>query len=189
MKGFAIPLLSVIFVTLIVGSTESVVADHISLGGQGIFKDENNVNITPSKDSKYLIHLQVVVRDQGQLVSVSEAKHGSFIPHEVTDHVFDTLLGKKEIIMIDKIRYEKVEYTVSDVATSVSMHDQLSFWSIEFCIKTKEHSNADQREASGAFHLLYGTACIPIFQTITPHISLGENDIFTLHWTILREIN
>ena len=177
MKGFAIPLLSVIFVTLIVGSTESVVADHISLGGQGIFKDENNVNLAASKDSKYLIHLQVVVRDQGQLVSVSEAKHGSFIPHEVTDHVFDTLLGKKEIIMIDKIRYEKVEYTVSDVATSVSMHDQLSFWSIEFCIKTKEHGNEQ------------GISCIPIFQTITPHISLGENDIFTLHWTILREIN
>ena len=181
MKGFAIPLLSVIFVTLIVGSTESVVADHISLGGQGIFQDENNVNIAPSKDSKYLIHLQVVVRDQGQLVSVSEAKHGSFIPHEVTDHVFDTLLGKKEIIMIDKIRYEKVEYTFSDIAHqfsfSKSMHDQLSFWSIEFCIKTKEHGNEQ------------GISCIPIFQTITPHIFLGENDIFTLHWTILREIN
>ena len=180
MKGFAIPLLSVIFVTLIVGSTESVVADH-SLGGQGIFKDENNVNLAASKDSKYLIHLQVVVRDQGQLVSVSEAKHGSFIPHEVTDYVFDTLLGKKEIIMIDKIRYEKVEYTFSDIAHqfsfSKSMHDQLSFWSIEFCIKTKEHGNEQ------------GISCIPIFQTITPHISLGENDIFTLHWTILREIN
>lgn len=177
MKGFAIPLLSVIFVTLIVGSTESVVADHISLGGQGIFQDENNVNIAPSKDSKYLIHLQVIVRDQGQLVSVSEAKHGDFIPHEVTDYVFDTLLGKKEIIMIDKIRYEKVEHTISNVATNVPIHDQLSFWSIEFCLKTKEHSDANQR------------ACIPVFQTITPHISLGENDIFTLHWTILREIN
>ena len=177
MKGFAIPLLSVIFVTLIVGSTESVVADHISLGGQGIFQDENNVNIAPSKDSKYLIHLQVIVRDQGQLVSVSEAKHGDFIPHEVTDYVFDTLLGKKEIVVIDGIKYEKVEHTVSDVATNVSMHDMQSFWSIEFCIKTKEHGNEQ------------GISCIPIFQTITPHISLGENDIFTLHWTILREIN
>ena len=180
MKGFTIPLLSIIFVALIAGSTESVVADH-SLGGQGIFKDENNVNIASSKDSKYLIHLQVVVRDQGQLVSVSEVKHGSFIPHEVTDYVFDTLLGKKEIVTIDKIRYEKVEHTFSHDAGQfpfrTSIHDQLSLWSFEFCIKTKEHGNEQ------------GISCIPIFQTNTPHIQLGENDIFTLHWTILREIN
>ena len=180
MKGFAIPLLSIIFVTLIVGSTGSVVADH-SLGGQGIFKDENNVNLASTKDSKYLIHLQVVVRDEGQLVSVSEATHGSIIPHEVTDYIFDEYLGKKEIVIIDKIKYEKVQYTkvhdVQQFSFRKSFHDVQSFWAIEYCIKTNEHGNEQ------------GISCIPIFQTITPHISLGEYDIFTLHWTILREIN
>ena len=62
MKGFVTLLLGVIFVTLIAGSTESVAADH-SLEGQGIFKDENSINFVSTKDSKYQIHLQVVVRE------------------------------------------------------------------------------------------------------------------------------
>ena len=161
MKGFAIPLLSIIFVTLIVGSTGSVVADH-SLGGQGIFKDENNVNLASTKDSKYLIHLQVVVRDEGQLVSVSEATHGSIIPHEITDYIFDEYLGKKEIVIIDKMKYEKAQFTMShDVqqfSFTTSSHDVQSFWAIEICIKTNEHGNEQ------------GISCIPVFQTMTSHI-------------------
>ena len=86
MKIFTISLLSVIFVTLLVGSIESVIADHITEAGQGIFKDENNVNLTSNKDSKYLIHLQVEVRNtQNQLISISEATQGMYIPHKVTD--------------------------------------------------------------------------------------------------------
>ena len=129
-------------------------------------------------DSEYIMHIQVEVRNaQDQLVSVTESIFGNHVHHEIPDHVFDSIIAQKEIAVIDGIKYEKVEHTVSDVATNISMHDMQSFWSIEFCIKTKEHSNADQKR------------CIPIFQTITPHIFLGENDIFTLHWTILREIN
>ena len=179
MKGFAIPLLGVIFVTLIAGSIESVVADH-SLEGKGIFKDENNVNLASSKDSKYLIHLQVVVRDEGQLVSVSETIQGSYIPHKVTDYVFDTLMGEKEIITIDKIEYEKAQkiftYSVQQHSVNKSFQDLQSFWSIEYCLQTNEHGNEQ------------GIVCIPIFQVITPNIFLGENDVFTLHWTILREM-
>ena len=37
--------------------------------------------------------------------------HGWVIPHKVTDHVFDTLMGEKEIVTIDNIKYEKVQYT------------------------------------------------------------------------------
>ena len=180
MKGFAIPLLGVIFVTLIAGSTESVVADH-SLGGQGIFIDENTVNHVSTKDSKYLIHLQVVVRNEGQLVSVSETTHGSFIPHKITDYIFEEGLGKKKIVIIDKIKYEKGQYAIThDVqkkSFTTSFHDMLSFWSIEYCIKINEHGNEQ------------GISCIPVFQTLMPHVSLAEDDVFTLHWTILRELN
>ena len=91
--------------TLIMGSIQYASADH-SLGGQGIFKDEDNVNVASSIDSKWLIHLQVVIRDaQDRLVSVSESTHGKYIPHEITDHIFDEYLGKKEIINIDKRTY------------------------------------------------------------------------------------
>ena len=48
--------------TLIMGSVQYASADH-SLGSQGIFKDENNVNLASTIDSKWIIHLQVVVRD------------------------------------------------------------------------------------------------------------------------------
>jgi len=105
MIKFIIPLLGVVFVILLTGSIQSISADH-SLGDQGIFKDENNVNVTSTIDSKWLIHLQVVVRDaQDQLVSVTDASHGSYIPHEITDHFFDKSLGKKEIITIDNVEY------------------------------------------------------------------------------------
>ena len=165
--------------TLIIGSIQYVSADH-SFGDQGIFKDQNNVNLTSSMGSKYLIHLQVVVRDsQDRLVSVTEAIHGSYIPHELTDQIFDENMGKKEIINIDKMRYEKVQFiqteNVQQYDISTSFQDMLSMWSIEFCINTNEHGNEE------------GISCIPVFQTITSHIPLGEDDVFTSHWTILRE--
>jgi hypothetical protein len=186
MKVFVILLLGVIFLALISSSVQSISADH-SLGDQGIFKDENNVNVASTIDSKWLIHLQVVVRDaQDQLVSVTEASHGSYIPHKITDYFFDESLGKKEIITIDNVKYEKVRFmqttTYCETLTD-NLEDRWcrsgiqSHWTINTCIKTKEHGNEQ------------GIACISIFQTLTPHISLEEDDVFTLNWTVLRELN
>ena len=62
MKKFTIALLGVIFVVLLSGSVESVSADHL-LPGEGVFKNENDVNIASSIDSKYQIHLQVELRN------------------------------------------------------------------------------------------------------------------------------
>ena len=173
-------MLSVIFTTLIICSIQYASADHL-LGDQEIFKDETTIVVEDSIDSKYMIHLQVVVRDaQGQLVSVSERMHGSYIPHEITDYVFDGLIDEKEIFIIDDIKYEKVRYAIThDVQTfdfSKSFQDMQSFWSIEYCtdFTTIGHGSDE---------------CIPIFQTITPHNELGEDDVFTLNWTVLRELN
>ena len=110
MKKFVIPLLCTIFVLLLVNSTESVAADHLE-PGEGIWKDESSVNLVTTKDSKYQVHLQVEVRNaQGQLISISETTNVNHIPHEITDNTFDTILGKKEIITIDNVKYEKVQY-------------------------------------------------------------------------------
>ena len=130
-------LLSVIFIALIACSIQYASADH-SLTDQGIFKDETTVSVEDSIDSKYMIHLQVVTRDaQGQLVSVSERMHGIYIPHEITDYVFDNIMGEKEIYIIDDVKYEKVRYTViHDVQTfdwDTSFQDVLSVWSIKYC--------------------------------------------------------
>jgi len=166
--------------TLVIGSIQYASADH-SLGGQGIFKNEDDVNLDFTKDSKWLIHLQLVVRDtQDQLVSVTEVTHGSYIPHQVSDYIFDEYLGEKEIINIGKVSYEKAELidtkNVKEVPFRTSFEDMQAFWGIEYCIKTKEHGNEQ------------GISCIPVFQTNTPHVFLDEDDIFTQHWTILREI-
>ena len=170
--------------TLIIGSIQYASADH-SLGGNGIFKDENSVNIASTIDSKWLIHLQVVVRDaQNQLVSVTEATHGSYIPSEITDYIFEEYFSEKEIVNINEIKYQKaqkiLEVNVHQFPFPKSYDDMQSFWSLEYCVSSESWigEHGDER----------GIACIPVFQTMTPHVSFGEDDTFTLYWTILREI-
>jgi len=171
--------------TLIIGSIQYASADHSLAGDTGIFKDANNVNIASTIDSKWLIHLQVVVRDaQDQLVSVTEMTHGSYIPHEISDFIFDEYLGEKKIVNINKIKYQKAQKILAENVQQFpfpkSHHDMLSFWSLEYCMSTEnwDEKHGDER----------GISCVPIFQTITSHVALEENDTFTLYWTILREI-
>ena len=110
MKKIVILLLGAIFILLLVDSTESVTADHLE-PGEGIFKNENQINLVSIKDSKYQAYLQIEVRNvQGQLISITESTHVKHIPHKITDHVFDTLMGQKEIVTINDIKYEKVQY-------------------------------------------------------------------------------
>jgi len=114
MKKFTALLLSVIFVTLIAGSVQSIAADHLE-PGQGIFVDDAEVNLATTEDSNYQVYLQMVLRNgDDQLINVTESTaNGAYISHEITDHVFDTLMGEKEIITIDNIKYEKVQYIFS----------------------------------------------------------------------------
>ena len=182
MEKFTNILLGIISVVLIIGTIQYVSGDH-SFEYDGIFKDETHVNIADSIGSKWLIHVQLVVQNtEGQLINVSEATHGSYIPHNVTDYVFDEYLGKKEIVTINKMKYEKVQFIeTNDVNTYTGFFnsvntDMHSLWKLEFCIKTNEHGNKQ------------GISCIPIFQTTTPHVPLDEDNIFRQTWTILREL-
>ena len=178
MIGFAIILLGVIFVVSLAGSVESVAADHL-LPGKGIFKDENHFNLVSTKDSKYQIHLQVEVRNaQGQLISISESSFGNYIPHELTDNTFNENLGKREIITIDKIKYEKVQFT-GTLDTKQLMGNIyrtshfLGLWKIDLCGEIEGH----------------GYGCFAVFSTNTSHVSITEEDVVTNQWTILREMN
>jgi hypothetical protein len=182
LEKFTNILLGIISVVLIIGSIHYVSGDH-SFEYDGIFKDETHVNIADSIGSKWLIHVQLVVQNtEGQLINVSESTHGSYIPHKVTDYIFDEYLGKKEIITINKMKYEKVQFIeTNDVKTYTGFFnsvntDMHSLWELEFCLKTNEHGNEQ------------GISCIPIFQTITPHVPLDGDDIFRQTWTILREL-
>jgi len=175
-RKFTIVLLSAIFLTLISYSAQSVAADHVepldwtefaSPTGDGIYINFGDVNIVPTKDSKYKIHLQLILRTgDGQLINVTESTAtAAFIPHAITDHVFDTLMGKKEIITIDNIKYEKVQYTYTpalehrfmglypifsenydlefkstpEAREKMHQHKDYSMWKIHYCATFEGH--------------------------------------------------
>ncbi len=199
MKVFAIPLLSIIFLVLLSGSIKSVATDSLE-SDTGIFFDEVASNIE-LEDSKYQVYAQITHRNEdGQLISVIESSlAGAYTPHKITDDIFDTLMGKKEIVTIDNVKYEKVQYTFSpthkerlysifpifsdnplppvDYTTAhENMHDQnmeISNLRNYYCTTFKEH----------------GYDCIPIFQVLAPVITVEPHDIMSQQWTIFRVLN
>jgi len=203
MKKFTVVLLGAIFVTLIACSIQSISADHES--GEGIFKDKSEVNLVTTQDSDYQVYLQAVLRNgDGQLINVTEnTKTAAYIPHEISDYVFDTLMGEKEIVTIDNIKYEKVQYIFSptleqrwmgmypiseQIKINIEMEgDALeqvntktknySLWKIHYCADFADIGHPD------------GLQCIPIFQVLVSTLILEPTDVITQQWTILRELN
>jgi hypothetical protein len=203
MKWLIMPLLSVIFVALITGSIQSVTADHLE-PGQGIFKDRSDVDLVTTHDSDYQVYLQAVLRNgDGQLINVTETTAtGAYIPHEITDYVFDMLMGKKEIIIIDNIKYEKVQYTFSPTLEQRWIGMYPIFEEVPIKIKVEglaedEVFNVTKDHALWKIHYCadfssighHGLQCIPIFQVLVPTITLEPGDVVTHQWTILRIMN
>jgi len=200
MKKFTMVLSSVIFTILIGCSTQSVIADH-SEPGDGIYKDYGDVNIVTTKDSKWQVNLQTILRTgDGQLINVTESMaSAAYIPHRITDHVFDTLMGEKEIITIDNTKYEKVQYTYTptlehrfmglypifsehynlefkstpEAREQMHKHKDYSMWKIHYCATFEGH----------------GFSCIQVFQDLVPTMTLEQHDVITHQWTILRILN
>jgi len=170
-------LLGAVFVALIASSIQSISADHLE-PGQGIYKDETKFNLVPTKDSNYQIYLQSVYRNgDDQLISVLESTGtGVYIPHKITDQAFDTLLGKKEIITIDNIKYEKVQWTDTPALEKTRWGDTQGRQIIFMCEISVGH----------------GDQCIPIFQVLVSTMTLEPQGIpsyVTHQWTILRALN
>ena len=179
MKKLTVVLLSIIFTTLIIGPIQLISADHLE-PGLGIFKNEKAINTISTEDSKYQIYLQVVVRNaQGQLISILEDSHGRYIPHEITDSTFDEKLGEREIITIDNIKYEKVQFTdtldakkLIDLIENRTSHF-IGIWKYQVCEEIDGH----------------GYNCIPIFHLFSSYAYVTAGDVITSQWTILREMN
>ena len=201
-KKFTIWLLSAVFVALIAGSIQSIYADHET--DKGIFKTENEVELVGTQDSNYQVYLQAVLRNgDGQLINVTEnTKTGAYIPHEISDYVFDTLMGEKEIITIDNVKYEKAQYTFSPTIEQRWMGVYPIFQ--QPIIKYKMEGDAleqmnKQIKNYSLWKMHYfadlshighdGVQCIPIFQVLVPIMSLEPSDVITHHWTILRDLD
>ena len=203
MKKFTIWLLSAVFVALIACSIQSISADHESDGG--IFKDKSEVNLADTKNTNYQVYVQVVHRNvDGQLISVIESTaNAGHISHKITDDIFDMLLGKKEIVTIDNIKYEKVQYIFSPtleqrwmgiypISEQITINIEVegdalvqinkkikdhSLWKIHYCADFDSIGHPE------------GLQCIPIFQVLVPTIALEPTDVVIQQWTILRELN
>jgi hypothetical protein len=199
MKVFLIQLLSITFVLLITGSIQSVTADHLE-PGQGIFKNEIAVEFIPTNDSNYQIYLQTVLRNgDGQLISVAEGMYGFVIQHQVTDHVFDTLMGKKEIVTIDNIKYEKVQYTFSPTLEqrTVQTYPIFEEFPIEYVVKEDVRAQMKEQDQNYYRWIIHYCAtfkghvytCIPMFQSFAPVELVTYTDVITHQWTILRVLN
>jgi len=200
MKKFTIALLGVIFVTLIAGSIQSISADHLE-PGQGIFKEESEVELVTTHGSNYQIYLQTVFRNgDDQLINVSETTEiGMYIPHKITDHVFDTLMGKKEIVTIDNIKYEKVQYTFSPTLEQRTENIYPIFEEIPIEYLVEEEALAQMKEDirdyySWKIHYCatfegHGYVCIPLFVAFTVVELVTPTDVVTHQWTILRELD
>ena len=203
MKWWGLPLLGAIFVALIAGSVQSISADHES--GNGIFKNEHEVELADTKNTKYQVYLQAVLRNgDGHLISTIESTASAgHISHKLTDDIFDTLMGEKKIVIIDNIKYERVQYTFSptleqrwmgmypifeqitiniNVEGDAAAHmnkkvKDYSVWKIHYCADFADIGHTD------------GIQCIPIFQVLVPTMTLEPTDVITQQWTILRELN
>ena len=121
------------------------------------------------------------------------------MPHKITDDIFDTLMGEKEIVTIDNMKYEKVQYVfnpthkekiysifpifsenplppIDHTVAHEKMHEkniEVSRWSNNYCTTFKEH----------------GYDCVPIFQVLAPSLTLEPHSVVNQQWTILRELN
>ena len=152
-----------IFTALIAGSIQDILADKLS--------DEYKPVLL--RNSEYQVHLQVIVRDaDGVLISVTEATHGHYIPHEITDEAFDYCFGpsicKKEIVVIDNKKYEKVPFAQKYGVDSSLPKMQFKIRAI---VQTEENLIVDEN----------------IFSIFVPVIYIEEGEMINTQWNIFRE--
>ena len=160
-------MLGCVFTVLITCSVQPVLAQDLT----DIFKP---VSI---RGSEYQFHLQVVLRDaDGMLISVTETTNGYYIPHDITDEGFDNCFGsnicKKEIVVVDNIKYEKIQYREK---YSLDSSQRLMFF------------------ITAVLEVSYGPETVivdaGIFQAFSPLVYLEENNVINTQWTIFRMLN
>ena len=169
MKKITIVLLSVIFV-LVTGSIHYISA-YDSTDSQG------PELIVTTEDSKYQLHIQVILRNaEGHLIGTTEGTYGSYVPHKLTDNSFDRLFGEKEIVTVDGIKYEKVQFGRDFNAMAyLGQAGVGGLWLVQVCGEISKQFN--------------DVECANIFEARTNQVVLEVGDIVTTNWVILRTMN
>ena len=163
MENFSKIMLCCIFTVLITCSVQPVFAQDVV----DILKP------VPIKDAEYQFHLQMILRDSdGRLISVTESTNGYYIPHAVTDEAFDIHFGKKEIVTVDNIKYEKVQYSEK--------------YSLDLPLKFMFFISAVLEVSDGPETVIVDAN---IFQAFVPLVYLADDDEINTQWTIFRKLN
>ena len=97
----------------------------------------------------------------------------SNVKHDVTDEVSDCDFGKKEIVTVDDIKYEKVQFIVKDRQYQAPITAQFFIPAI--------------------FEISYGSETVTVesflFQAFVPLVYLEDDDVVDIQWTIFRKLN
>ena len=202
MKKFTILLFGAIFIALIISSIKPTSADHLE-DASGVFRamDEGNIAVA-TIDSEYQIHLQTVIRNgDDHLINVNESTSTAFIPHQITDDVFDTMLGEKEIVTVDGIKYEKVQLTFTPTLQQRYMsiypvYSEVDKIQVEFSNESVTKMHEENKQYSNwklhycvDFGEEHGFQCVAMFFALVPSVTLEPSDTVTQQWTILRVMN
>ena len=111
---------------------------------------------------------------------------------------FDTLMGEKEIVTIDNIKYEKVQYTFTPTLDQRTIKYYPIFEEIPVKYELDKNTLALMKELreyySWKIHYCatfegHGYVCIPIFQNFAAVQPATPTDVITHQWTILRVLN
>ena len=200
MKNFIIILLSITVIGLLTVSTQSTSAEQ-NVPIEGLFVSPGEVQLVTTEDSNYKIYLQVIIRNaDGQLINVTESTaNGAYIPHMISDLIFDTLMSEKEIITIDDMEYEKAQWTNSPSLEErfIGLYPIYSELTLEF-VSEPGQDTTKMYESKKDFSIWkihycadwenFGYSCIPVFQVLVPNMTVEPTDIVEQQWTILREI-
>ena len=137
-------------------------------------------SVDAESDSEYIMHIQVEVRNaQEQLVSVTESIIGNHTHHEISDHVFDSIVAEKEIITIDGIEYEKVQLEIS--SESPDMADAPPELDVREYGKTLQYSLCGVSEHDKL-------SCVT-FDSSRYWALTEPGDVSTAIWTILSPVD
>ena len=160
------------------------------------------VELVTTEDTNYKIYLQVIIRNaDGQLINVTESTaNGAYIPHMISDHVFDTLMSEKEIITVDGAEYEKAQWRFNPSVEHrfIGLYPIYSEVTLEF-VSEPGQDTTKLYEAKKDFSIWkihycadwedFGYSCIPVFQVLVPNMTVEPTDTVEHQWTILREVD
>ena len=184
-------MLSIIVLTLIVSSTQVVIADD---------KPRlETYTFDPDFNAGYEVYMQTTIRDaQGQLLSVSESTVGWVLITSFSDGVqipglLDTLvdnniIAEKKIITIDNVKYEKIQFQNEKVIDHNVLTNSPGIGTQGDDTKTGVFSGGTWKFC-GDFTGKYGYQCVPMFKARMPQIHIAEGNVLTNQWTILRVMN